>query len=222
MSRREHDRRRIIPYASPLMNLGELYGTDRDAVTPYGFTWAPGIHPVLQKEGSTPRVPGRDYGHLFAAGADPLERRRELVRLASYGAAFDDVLFVGAPEDVEQLIRIGFVSDVRDGGTMLGRFVGCQARLRVLGTAAGPTTVVASWQAADRPSFTEEFPGGPPELVALPRASCEGIWVGVFAGASKCADTGENGLVFASTSLDRITDIECRLEPAGTAPKQDP
>jgi hypothetical protein len=200
----------VIPYASPLRNLGELYGVDRDAIAPYSFSALPGIHLIKQRGALLPRVlPSKtEYGAFFVPGVDPVVRRREVVRLASFGVDYDEVLFVGAPDDAQLLVGLGYEPEVRDGGFLLARWAGCRAELRVTGGTA-PLSVSLGWPPSDRVAW--EARGVEAGVVRLPAVSCEGIWVRVVAGDARCAGADANGALTAPTTRDAETVIECRL-----------
>jgi hypothetical protein len=207
VSRPDRDREREIPYQSPLQNLGELYAVDRDAVTPYAFAAAPYIHVVRYVGERFTRVPAMDYGLAFDASAAPEVRRGEIVRLASYGASFDDTLFFGDPADADALLSFGFAADVRRGRLVLAHFVGCAARLRVVGLRERARATLG-WRGAERTTWRGDVVDG--AVVDLPPTSCGGVWVRV-AGA-RCVGADESGALFADTRRDATTTIECALE----------
>jgi hypothetical protein len=165
----QHERNRPIPYASFIFNLGQIYAVDREAVTPYSFSFLPNIHPIQYVAGMG-RTPRRDYGDLFKDGADPLLREKELMRLASFGVDFDDVLFYGAEEDVTHLVALGYRTETRRGGFMIGHFVGCPIEVAVdAGISLG--ALVVGWAPSDRAVYLLASEAGGPRSFVIER--CE-------------------------------------------------
>lgn len=173
----QRDGSRPIPYAAFLFNVGQLYAVDRDAVTTYSFASLPNIHMIEGTPDSMiQRVPKRDYGDFFAPGADEAKRHEELVRLASFGVDFDDVMFYGSAQEVETFLDLGFEAEVRNGAFMLGHFVGCPLEISMEGSPS-TGTLVLGWAPADRPVHLLRVEPEGPRTLRIERASCGPMWM---------------------------------------------
>lgn len=200
-----------VAHALFMLNIGQVYGVERDAIVPYTFSLLPEIHLIENKLERLHRVPRRDYGAYFAEGADPIRRRAELIRLASYGLAFDDVLFIGAADDADAFIATGYEVEVRDGGFMIGHFEGCPIHLKVRGSRPGDALYVG-WLHADRvveivvPTETDD------EERLIARGSCSGMWVRAATDSGKqprCRGGRADG---AAESAAGSEVLECVIE----------
>jgi hypothetical protein len=203
----QHDDSRPIAAAARDLNLGQVYGVDRRAIVPYTFSFLPGIHPIVQKRATMPHVPVRDYGEYFADDADPVTRRRELVRLASFGTEFDDVLFVGAEDDAATFVSLGYETEARDEGFFIGHFVGCPLDVHVEG-ASHDGGMTVGWAPAER--VVAELAVGPttPGVHHLDRASCGGMWVRLFAGEGEhCRGADREGYLSAAPGARELVCI---------------
>lgn len=165
-----------VPHALFLLNLGQLYGIDRHAIVPYSFSLLPSMHLILSQSSQDRRVPSRDYAGNFRENTDPKVRYSELVRLASYAPQYDDVLFLGALRDAEELMALGLHPEFREGRLLLGQWRGCSVRVRVEGARTGDGLSVGwrgafrqvQWVSINKPGISEWL---------LERQSCQGIWV---------------------------------------------
>ncbi|MBK6518755.1 MAG: hypothetical protein IPG04_32600 [Polyangiaceae bacterium] len=207
-------RDRPIPHASFLMNLGVLYAIDRQAITPYTFTTIPGVHAVTTKNVRMPRTPKRDYGKLLGEIGAPAEQRTaELVRLASFGTVFDDVMFYGAEPDAVEVLSHGYEVEVRGEGFFIGRFVGCPGRITVRGEMGTDGAVFVGWPGAQR--IVESIPLTPPlpRTFDIPRASCKGLAVLVEGKAAngdlRCSGAEAGGFF---TQTPPTVEVVCDLE----------
>lgn len=168
-----------IPFARPHVNSGLVYAMDRSLAAPYSFSTLPSVHAILDRQ-QFPRTPSRDFQdslhHLT-----PKMRHREVVRLSSYGVAFDEVLIVGTPEIIETFIELGYQPIVRRKQLLLGRFVGCPTKVRFssASSVALEVTVVTFWDPYDRAVAVDENwkPQSLPAVRNLPHAGCGPIRV---------------------------------------------
>ena len=210
----QRDRTRAIPYAAPLYNLGQIYAVDRDAVTPYAFAFLPDVHLIRLGESSMGRIPKRDYGDFFRDGADPVVRKSELVRLASFGVGFDDLMFYGAPDEVDLLIELGYRAETRSDGFMIGSLVGCPVSVTVAG-ATRPGSVTLGWLPSDREAHRFATAAVGEQTFAIERASCGAMWVRWLAAddgidSLRCRGANDRGML----ELDGFRPaIRCELVP---------
>jgi hypothetical protein len=158
-------------------------------------------------------LPIKDYGGFFAEGTDPSLRRSELVRIASFGAEFDDVIFYGHPEDADTLPDLGYEAELRRGGLFLGHFVGCSARLRVTG-ATGEVGILMGWLPSDRIVSRAKASGKALDDYVFPRVSCRGIWIRVLSGDGQCEGANATSDFELSTGVGRDARADCKLVPA--------
>jgi len=198
------DGTRSTPYAAFIFNLGQIYAVDREAVTPYSFSFLPNIHPI-HYVGQMGRTPRRDYGEFFTEGADPVVRERELVRLATFGTGFDDLLFYGSEEDVARLVALGYRPETRQGGFMIAQLVGCPLEVTVdAGSAGGELEL--GWVPADRIVHTFALEPGGSRRFQVDHGSCGKMWLrwspAEAGDAAVCrgADANSNLLLEAGTS----------------------
>jgi hypothetical protein len=175
---REHqvDRSPPVPHATHLNNLGLLYAIARGAVAPYGFTSMPNVHLVTRRPSRQRKAPIPSYGGVFAPGTSSDDRRHLLARLATYAAAYDDVLFYGTEADADAFLAHGFVTEHRSGGFFLASFRGCPATLEITGDAREGTIHLA-FPGSLRIVASQPLPSRLPATIALPRASCLGVRV---------------------------------------------
>lgn len=198
------DRTRTTPHAAFIFNLGQLYAVDRAAVTPYSFSFLPNIHPV-HYVGQMGRTPRRDYGEFFKKGADPVVRERELVRLATFGTGFDDLLFYGSAEDVARLVALGYRPETRQNGFMIAQLIGCPLEVTVdAGSASGE--LLLGWVPADRIVHTFALEPGGSRRFQVDHGSCGSMWLRWSpaetgdAAACRGASANSNLLLEAGTS----------------------
>jgi hypothetical protein len=201
------------PEPRPLLNLGQIYATDRDAVTPYAFALLKNIHLVESTSARMRRVPKRDYGAAFADDADPSFRRSELVRLASYGLSYDDVLFLGAVEDADAFVALGYEVETRRGGFVIGAFRGCRVDVRVEGRVPKGWLHVG-WVPSDRITDSFELEPAADNRFTIPRASCRGVWAMVApdagGAAARCRGGRADG---AAEGAAGQAEVICAIEP---------
>jgi len=201
----QRDETRTFAHAAFMLNVGQLVAVDRDAVSPYTFSVLPNVHLVESKLERMPRVPRRDYAGFFLPHADPAARRAELVRLASFGTAFDDVFFVGDDADIDRLVALGYEPERRGRGFMLGHLVGCPVRVELRGLSARAALHV-EWLPSDRRVETFEIGPAGPVLIEVARASCGGIGVRLESveGKLRCAEAREDGLLLVGPRVARV------------------
>ncbi len=204
-----------IPFARPHVNTGLIYAMDRFAASPHTFSVLPAVH-VIQDLEAFPRAPGQaNFQDLLARVTEPAARTEELVRLASYGASYDEVLVQGPEDVIQAFLDRGYEPVHRSAGLLLGRFRGCPTTLRIEGQRPDPLrlTVVLGWDPAWRPVQIDES-WSPPRFPAerpLELASCGPIRVHVAPDDRALACRGEDasGMLHASGGET----IRCVLAP---------
>lgn len=209
----ERDRRLTIPYAVPMLNWGALYAVDRDAPSPYAFSFLPFVHVIRGKPRPGVHLPKRDYGYFFRPETPPADRRGELARIASFGTDYDDVVFVGEPEDAARFERFGYRTELLHGGLFLGHFVGCRARFETDGPLAGEADVSMGWDPTYRVAWRTTAPAGAAVAIDLPRVSCDGFWVRLGSETATCKGADAEGRVHATVDRDGLTTLRCELAP---------
>jgi hypothetical protein len=209
-----------IPFARPHVNTGLVYAMDRAAASPYTFSMFPAVH-VIQNLDAFPRAPGPVYFQdALDRVTDRAARAAELVRLASYGASFDEVLVQGPEDLIQVLLDRGYEPVHRSAGLLLARFRGCPTTLRLEGRRPDPlqATVVLGWEPAFRPVEIDEgwSPAALPAERSLPLAGCGPIRVHVALGYPELACAGEDaaGQLHAGGGGT----ILCRIGPRGQPP----
>lgn len=207
----QHDTTRPIAAAAWNLNLGQIYGVDRRAIVPYSFSFLPGIHPIEQLRNTMPRVPKRDYGEFFAAGADPARRDEELVRLASFGTTFDDVLFMGTEADAVRFVSLGYDVETAATGFRIGRFRGCPLEVEVYGASDGGSLQVG-WMPSDRVVETIAIEPGPKASHRIEHGACGPMWAR-FLGANGARCRGGDSANQRITSDDRKLTCAIELPP---------
>jgi hypothetical protein len=124
-----------VPYAAPLLNLGQIYATEQGGMPAHTFAVSRPTHHVLLRDDPVrpfPAYPSRTYPLVLAqedAGAGTPLRRKLTTFVASHGVDFEDVILWGLPADAELLLQRGYVADWRRDGLMLAHFEGCPVRL---------------------------------------------------------------------------------------------
>jgi len=205
------------PYVEPLLNIGDIYGMDRDAVAAYSFS-ASAIsccHLITQRS-TFPRVPAQDYRYMLATMPPGAERAYEVARIGTYGARFDDIVMVGSEVDADYLIASGYEVEFRQGRLLIARFRGCPATLRIEGAPeAGTVFVATGWGPYDRQGWSSTLPARSSKVVELERTPCGDTWVKVSPseGGARCDGADENGVM--RVRLPRSEPIECRLRAVG-------
>jgi hypothetical protein len=204
-----------IPFARPHVNTGLVYAMDRFEASPYTFSVLPAVH-VIQNLEVFARAPGQaGFQDVLDRVRDPAERAAELVRLASYGASYDEVLVEGPEDAIQVFVDRGYEPIRRSERLLLARFRGCPTTLRVLGRRPEPlrATVVMGWDPAWRPVEIEEgwSPSRFPAERPLRLASCGPIRVRVAPDDPTLACKGEDasGMLHAEGGGT----IDCELEP---------
>jgi len=132
-----------VPYAAPLLNLGQIYATEQGGMPAHTFAVSRPTHHVLLRDDPVrpfPAYPSRTYPLLLAregAGEGTPLRRKLTTYVASHGVDFEDVILWGLPADAELLLERGYVADWRSEGLMLAHFEGCPVQLAIEARDAG-------------------------------------------------------------------------------------
>jgi hypothetical protein len=215
------ERLAAVPYAVPLLNLGELYAAEQGGVTPYGFTVNGALHPVLwraEARRAAPAAPDRRWAAELARperAGDRALRRAVATFAAAHGADFEDVILWGRPEDVDDLLALGFDADFRRGGLAIARFRGCPlAVLFPPGSPAAGHTLELGWLPAGTATHRFDLAraharAGGGLALPLRQTPCGGVWLRFAEGDLACAGAGPDGrLLVPSTRL--TPRVECR------------
>lgn len=227
------DAEAVVPYAVPLLNLGQLYATEQGGFPPYTFALAGQIHPVVwrpEARAAYPQVVDRRYALELARrrGRDETALRRAMLTfLAGVGAHYQDVILWGEPADADLLERLGFEPEFRRGGLLIARFRGCPLTLRFPADAPPPSevTVELGWLPAWHVTHRYRLDPTAPRFrddsgdLAFPLAKppCGGAWLrlsasGPDAPALHCEGSDAKGrLLVPSTRATPV--VECRLRP---------
>jgi hypothetical protein len=234
LGRPYEDREADMPYALPLWNLGQLYATSQGGLVPRVFAVNEGIHHVLYREEWEESFPATPY-RIRTTGlelAKPENRGDVNLRgaLTTYsgifGAAFQDIIVWGRPEDGDLLINRGYVPEWRQGGLMIARFEGCPLALTLPASVGREGTVVVEmgwyplWDGARRYRVKPTAELREPVVVPLDRAPCGAVWVRVRvdagAGRESASDVrfcdgsdSEGRLVVPSTRATPV--VRCAL-----------
>jgi hypothetical protein len=230
------DRDALVPYAVPLLNLGQLYATEQGGFPAYTFAISPVTHHVLVRDDMArefPRYPDRGFPVLLAreGGAPGTSLRRKLLDyVAAHGAAFEDVILWGHPSDADRLLARGFVADWREGGLLLAHFEGCPLALTLESAAGGPLDdalegpieVELGWVGLVEPS--RRFRGAIDAAVGtaagsrripLPGAPCGAVWVRArTAAGGTCRGADAEGRIVVP-EVRATPELTCTLEPGG-------
>jgi hypothetical protein len=214
------DRDAMMPYVSPLANLGKLYATAQGGYVPHAFAVDPAIHSALIRD-DIPNLSAADPRYVMKLAdpelaADLTLREAVTVYLAAHATRYEDVIFWGRPEDVDHLAWLGFAIDWRHGGFAIARFVGCPLRV-VLPPGDGldmASTLEVGWSPAlgvthSYPLQTAH-PGEDGGWVLPMRQTCGGIWLRLANEDLRCAGADEAGrLRIGVTGEPRV--VECRV-----------
>jgi hypothetical protein len=197
-----------VPYAAPLLNLGQIYATEQGGIPAHTFAASRPIHHVLMRDDPVrrfPAYPSRTYPLELlreGAGAGTPLRRKLTTYVASHGVDFEDVILWGLPADAELLLDRGYVADWRRDGLMLAHFEGCPVQLAIETENAGtgetvlPEALVVElgWYPLLESARRYELRLGSPahegsarETLRLPLrgAPCGSVWLRVGAAASR-------------------------------------
>ena len=233
------DRHARVPYAVPLLNLGQLYATEQGGFPAYTFAVSPVTHHVLVRDDAAsafPPAPDRNFPVMLAreGGApDTPLRRRLLTYAAAYGPAFEDVILWGHPSDADELLARGFVADWREGGLLLAHFEGCPLALTLETTTEGvlddavdgPIEVELGWLPLSEPSRRfraerEATAGAGPgsRRIPLPGAPCGPVWIRArTAGGGTCRGADGQGRLLVP-DVRAAPELLCTLEPGLPTP----
>ena len=218
----------LVPYAVPLLNLGQLYATAQGGVVPYAFVFNPHLHSVLMRQSMrelAPRAVDRRYAIDLARpgrSEDTALRRAVLAYVAGTATGYDDVILYGREADVEQLVELGFRPDFQQGGLALARFAGCPLEVRLEASAPLPASAVVevgwlpAWHVTHRYALAKALPQPDGSRVLNLRQSCGGVWLGFEGGELRCqgADTAGRVSVPSTRAEPAVT---CRVEAPAVA-----
>ena len=192
------DRQALMPFVVPLLNLGQLYAAEQGGLAADTFAVSPTTHQVLIRKDAEPfpAYPDRTYAIDLARAAQserPQLRRKIASYAASFGSAFEDVIFFGTPDDAQVLVERGYEVDYRNEGFMLAHFRGCSLSLEVTdsqsGTNARPnaasnTQIEMGWFPLLEASQRFRLSDSAPAIFKLRGAPCGPVWLRVTSAAA--------------------------------------
>jgi hypothetical protein len=224
------DSRARVPYAVPLLNLGQLYAMAQGGIAPFTFAHSRALHAVVwrpEARRSFPPVVDRRYAIDLAKPAfrdDAGLRAAVTTYLAGIGTHYQDVILWGRPEDAERLERLGFVAEVHRGGLLIARFRGCPLTVTFPHDALPPTDArielgwLPAWHVTHRYRIDRRFQDASGDLaLPLENPPCGGAWLRLAsdsapAGSLRCEGADAEGrLLIPSTVATPV--VECRLQP---------
>jgi hypothetical protein len=227
------DARARVPYAVPLLNLGALYAVAQGGVPPYGFYVNPHLHGVVLREGVRERYPhvvDRRYAVELARperAADTALRRAVVAYAAGHGAAYQDVILFGRPDDVEWLLSLGFAAEFRRGGLAVARFEGCPLTVAFPpGSNVRGRTVVEmgwypAWHATRRYAVGGGRRGGDGAIrLPLRETPCGALWLRLDDGGRACEGADAQGRLLVASPRETPV-VECFV-PRRARPGADP
>jgi hypothetical protein len=218
------ERRALVPYALPLLNLGPLYAASQGGVAAYGFIGNPHLHHVVlraETRAAFPPAPDRKYAAELAAPGqvgDEALRGAILAYVAAHGADYQDVILWGTPEDAQHLLELGFAADWQRGGLLLARFRGCPLTVRFPAGSPvkGSTVVELGWHPAWHVTHRYALGGARREAdgsltLPLRQTPCGAVWLRFQDGGRVCEGADAEGrLLVASTTA--TPEVECRVQ----------
>jgi hypothetical protein len=198
LGRPYEEREADMPYALPLWNLGQLYATSQGGLVPNVFAVNERIHHVLYNEEwdtAYPAIPDRSltWGLELAKpeNAGNTNLRGAITTFAGiYGAAFQDIILWGRPEDGDLLIHRGYVPEWRQGGLMIARFEGCPLSLTLPASVTRDDALVVEmgwyplWDGARRFRVNTDDETRDPVVVPIAHAPCGSVWLRVGVDAA--------------------------------------
>jgi hypothetical protein len=224
------DSEAAVPYAVPLLNLGQIYATQQGGTAADTFAVSPPTHHVLFRSDAEPfpKYPDRSYPILLAQPEnrdDPNLRLKILSYVGSHAANFEDLILWGSAADADFLIARGFAADWREGGLMLAHFEGCPLVLNLESTSGLPPDARLEYGWYPLLEVANDFGIGgfsdaaTSQRYAIPNVPCGPAWIRVTgSGAApgqpplRCQGADPQGrLLVADTRQTR--DIECKLDP---------
>lgn len=231
------DAEALVPYAAPMLNLGQIYATEQGGMPAHTFAVSRPTHHVLLREDPVrqfPNYPSRTYPLVLArdGGGEGTPLRRKLTTyVASHGVDFEDVILWGLPADAELLLERGYVADWRSDGLMLAHFEGCPIALELDMTNAGadaegepealmvelgwyPLLEVARRYEVKWASASERGPGRSLLRLPLDGAPCGSVWLRVSARSQSGGAPERAWSCRGSDAEGRLVVRETRVTPA--------
>ncbi len=223
-----------VPYAVPLLNLGQLYATEQGGFPPYTFALTWQLHPVVWRADARetyPQVVDRRYAlelarrrALGGGPDDPALREAMTTFLAGVGTHYQDVILWGRPEDADLLERLGFVADYRRGGLLIARYGGCPLTLRFPADASPPAPVgvelgwLPAWHVTHRYHLDPgdaRFRDASGDLrFPLEKPPCGGAWLRLVGGGDgdlRCEGSDAEGRLLVPAPRSTPV-IDCRVD----------
>lgn len=191
-----------LPHVEPLLNVGPLYAVQQGGVVPYAFAGIPQLHGFVLTRGGYKRfhvIPERKQLWGGLVYSDPIQqaalRQGLLTTLASAGAAYEDVIFYGRPQDRAQISARGFTTDFEQGNLWIGHYRGCPMKieLELPEERTAAVLVEYGWQPLPERAGFEIVPSlarteGGVIVVDWKSAPCGPVWV--RAGTANDTPTG--------------------------------
>jgi hypothetical protein len=219
----------LMPFALPMRNAGALFALEQGGFVPYLFASVPTVHPhVIRQEAvaTLPSAPDRNYlTPLFTLQRIEAQERATILNyMLSFADGYQDTIVSGSDADLGLVLKRGFDIDFQNASTLIGRFRGCPATLRVRERPPQPLLVSLGWYPSLRPSKEFSVPASPqPVSVTLPGTPCGRIWLRVVldadhsgqlsAGDEICQPAADDGIFLVKLG-QKPTHIDCVLRSA--------
>ncbi len=209
-----------MPFAVPLLNLGQLYATAQGGFPADTFAISPATHQVLIRDDAPAFPPYPDRSFVFSLAREEAEGERSDVRekfasyAASFGAGFEDVVWFGRPEDHALLEARGFTFDHREGGLAIARFMGCPLTVDFGDPPRRELEIELGWFPLLESSGRQRVAAsasGPVELIGAP---CGPVWLRVrTAGEVHAGASTRSGACRGADAEGRVVLRDTRATP---------
>lgn len=174
------------PWVSPLEHIGALYAASEGGTLPIMFLGSPSIHAFMPREiSSDEEFPAPPAEGLPRALAENENARRNAIRFVAAHAAFYEsfLLFGARPDEIDDVIGLGFQTRWRSSSSLIAEFRGCPMELEVDNPPAdGNLELAYSTWPTSAPLSVRTFPrsrerGAAPMRIPLPYLACGDLWL---------------------------------------------
>ncbi len=218
----------VMPFAVPLLNLGQLYATAQGGFPADTFAISPATHQVLIRKDAPPFPPYPDRTFAIALARETAQAQQEARAkfasfAASFGTGFEDIVWFGTAEDHALLEARGFVFDHREGRLAIARFRGCPLSLELDRPPGGASTpgatlgVELGWYPLLEASQHHLLDTSNHSRIDFRGAPCGPVWLrvrdadGLHAGGASCRGADAEGRLVLRDTRDTPT-VRCQLE----------
>lgn len=211
-----------MPFAVPLLNLGQLYATEQGGFPADTFAISPATHQVLLREDAPPFPAHPDRAFVFALqreskAGDAKARERYAAFAASFAGGFEDLVWYGRDDDLAMLEARGFRFDHAEGGLAVARLEGCPLALEVEAPKGVDLEIELGWFPLLDPRQRRRLHASEAGHITFRGSPCGPVWLRVrdaaalHAGGLSCAGAdGDDRLVLRDTRATPT--VRCRLE----------